>query len=348
MVTKIPRFAFEKFPGTDTGLGTQMRSVGEVMSIGRTFKESLLKAVRSLELDIRSETKDMSEEELTALLKPNPLRLPVMLELLRRGHSSNYLFERTRVDPWFLNQLSEIVQVEQEIRQLPDPAEWKWETWREIKRIGFADADLAALTGTPVADIRALRLEHHSAPVYKTVDTCAAEFEAYTPYHYSTYEWEDELRDGERDRVVILGSGPNRIGQGVEFDYATVHAAWALREAGYETVMINSNPETVSTDYDTADRLYFEPLTHEDVLNVIEREKPAGVIVQLGGQTPLRLADGLAAAGVPIWGTDPAAIHRAEDRDEFHQLRRRASPARGGVPPHPMGYGRWRAVSAIR
>jgi len=339
VVTKIPRFAFEKFPGTDTGLGTQMRSVGEVMSIGRTFKESLLKAVRSLELDIRSETKDMSEEELTALLKPNPLRLPVMLELLRRGHSSNYLFERTRVDPWFLNQLSEIVQVEQEIRQLPDPAEWKWETWREIKRIGFADADLAALTGTPVADIRALRLEHHSAPVYKTVDTCAAEFEAYTPYHYSTYEWEDEVRDGERDRVVILGSGPNRIGQGVEFDYATVHAAWALREAGYETVMINSNPETVSTDYDTADRLYFEPLTHEDVLNVIEREKPAGVIVQLGGQTPLRLADGLAAAGVPIWGTDPAAIHRAEDRDEFHQLCEKLGIAQpeGGVATSPDG-----------
>src|SRR5699024_2644234 len=168
--------------------------------------------------------------------------------------------------------------------------------------------------------IGSLRVEHHSAPVYKTVDTCAAEFEAYTPYHYSTYEWEDEVRDGELDRVVILGSGPNRIGQGVEFDYATVHATWALREAGFETVMINSNPETVSTDYDTADRLYFEPLTHEDVLNVVEREQPVGAIVQLGGQTPLRLAGGLAEEGVPVWGTDPAAIHRAEDRDEFHTL----------------------------
>ncbi len=339
VVTKIPRFAFEKFPEVTTGLGTQMRSVGEVMSIGRTFKESLLKAMRSLELDVRTETAQLSENELVALLTPNPARLGAMLELLRRGHSINYLFERTRVDPWFLHQLSEIIQVEEEIKRLPAPQEWKWETWREIKRIGLADTDIAALTDTPPADIRALRLEHHSAPVYKTVDTCAAEFEAYTPYHYSTYEWEDEVRAGERDRVVILGSGPNRIGQGVEFDYATVHAAWALQEAGFETVMINSNPETVSTDYDTADRLYFEPLTLEDVLNVIEREQPVGVIVQLGGQTPLRLADDLAAAGVPIWGTAPEAINRAEDRDEFHRLCSELDIAQpeGGIATSPDG-----------
>ena len=339
VVTKMPRFAFEKFPDSPTDLGTQMRSVGEIMSIGRTFKESLLKAMRSLELDVRSGTSELSEETLAGLLRPNPRRLGVMLELLRRGHSVNYLFDRTQVDPWFLHQLSEIVAIEEEIRQLPPPDKWKWETWREIKRIGFSDADIAGLTGTTPELVREHRTLHHTAPVYKTVDTCAAEFEAYTPYHYSTYEWEDEVREGLKDRVVILGSGPNRIGQGVEFDYATVHAAWALRDAGFETVMINSNPETVSTDYDTADRLYFEPLTHEDVLNVIEREKPVGVIVQLGGQTPLRLAKGLAAAGVPIWGTDPEAIDRAEDRDEFHALCERLGVAQpeGGVAADPGG-----------
>jgi carbamoyl-phosphate synthase large subunit len=333
VVTKMPRFAFEKFPGAATELGTQMRSVGEIMSFGRTFKESLLKALRSLELDVRGETAQLDRAQLEALLYANPMRLPVILELLRRGASVTWLQERTAIDPWFLNQLEEIIAVENEIKALPAPQEWKWETWREIKRIGFADTDLEALTGVGHAEIRALRQEHHSAPVYKTVDTCAAEFEAYTPYHYSTYEWEDEVRQSDGDKVVILGSGPNRIGQGVEFDYATVHAVWALREAGFETVMINSNPETVSTDYDTADRLYFEPLTFEDVLNVIEHEKPEGVIVQLGGQTPLKLAQGLADAGVPIWGTSPAAIHAAEDRDEFHALCARLGIAQpvGGV-----------------
>lgn len=333
VVTKMPRFAFEKFPGASTELGTQMHSVGEIMSIGRTFKESLLKALRSLELDVRDETGQMTEGELEALLYANPLRLLVLLELLRRGRSPEYLFQTTRIDPWFLNQLAEIIAVENEIRALPEPQEWNWETWREIKRIGFADKDLEVLTGVSHGELRALRQEHHTAPVYKTVDTCAAEFEAYTPYHYSTYEWEDEVRGSDREKVVILGSGPNRIGQGVEFDYATVHAVWALHDAGFETVMINSNPETVSTDYDTADRLYFEPLTFEDVLNVIEHEKPEGVIVQLGGQTPLNLARSLAEAGVPIWGTGPAAIHAAEDRDEFHSLCNRLGIAQpeGGV-----------------
>ncbi len=320
VVTKIPRFAFEKFPGTPDSLSTQMRSVGEVMAIGRTFKESLLKALRSLELDVRSETRGLNLAQLESKLYPNPLRLPVMIELLRRGKSVQYLFEKTAVDPWFLGQLREIVEVEQEIKTLGAPEGWNWELWREIKRVGFSDADLASLTRVSAAEVRRLRVEKNGAPVFKTVDTCAAEFEAHTPYHYSTYEWEDEVRASDQPKVVILGSGPNRIGQGVEFDYATVHAVWALKEAGFETLMVNSNPETVSTDYDTADRLYFEPLTFEDVLNVVERERPVGVITGLGGQTPLRLAGALAAAGVPLWGTSAEAIFRAEDRDSFHKL----------------------------
>ncbi len=320
VVTKIPRFAFEKFPAALDELGTQMRSVGEVMAIGRTFKESLQKALRSLELDVRSATRDLSVEQLEARLYPNPRRLPAILELLRRGTSPQVLFERTAIDPWFLAQLEEIVDAEAEIRDLGAPDTWDWELWREIKRLGFSDADVGQLTGTAPAEVRRLRIGKGQRPVYKTVDTCAAEFEAYTPYHYSTYEWEDEVRPSDRDKVVILGSGPNRIGQGVEFDYATVHAVWALRDAGFETIMVNSNPETVSTDYDTADRLYFEPLTLEDVLNIIDHEQPKGVIVQLGGQTPLKLAQGLEDAGAPVWGTSAAAIHAAEDRDAFHAL----------------------------
>ena len=337
VVTKVPRFAFEKFPEAPDDLGTQMRSVGEVMAIGRTFKESLLKALRSLELDVRSETAGLSDAALEERLRPNPRRLPAVMELLRRGRSVQALHQATGIDPWFLSQLAEIVQAEQEVRQAGDPAGWDWELWREVKRIGFSDGDIAALTGRPVAEVRRLRLEKGQAPVYKTVDTCAAEFEAYTPYLYSTYEWEDEAPPTDRKKVVILGSGPNRIGQGVEFDYATVHAVWALQEAGYETIMVNSNPETVSTDYDTADRLYFEPLTLEDVLNVIEHEKPDGVIVQLGGQTPLKLARGLEEAGVPIWGTSASAIHAAEDRDAFHALCQRLGipQPRGGVAERP-------------
>jgi carbamoyl-phosphate synthase large subunit len=333
VVTKIPRFAFEKFPGTPDELGTQMRSVGEVMSIGRTFKESLLKALRSLELDVRGDMARLSSEELEARLYPNPFRLLAVTELMRRGRSSQYLFEKTAIDPWFLTQIKEIVEAEREVRALPDPEQWDWELWREIKRFGFSDAAIAELRGLPLSQIRQLRLARDGAPVYKTVDTCAAEFEAYTPYHYSTYEWEDEVTPSEHDKVIILGSGPNRIGQGVEFDYATVHAVWALKDAGFETIMVNSNPETVSTDYDTADRLYFEPLTLEDVLNIVDHEKPIGVIVQLGGQTPLKLAQPLHDAGVPIWGTSAEAIHAAEDRDSFHQLCQRLDipqPA-GGV-----------------
>jgi len=320
VVTKIPRFAFEKFPDTPDALGTQMRSVGEVMAIGRTFKESLQKAMRSLELDIRHAFADVDEAGLEAVLYGNPKRLGAVLELLRRGRSVALLHEQTAIDPWFLAQLREIVEAEREVATSGDPSSWNWEMWRETKRLGFSDADLARLTGADPSQVRAWRVAKGQMPVYKTVDTCAAEFEAYTPYHYSTYEWEDEVRASTRPKVVILGSGPNRIGQGVEFDYATVHAVWALRDAGFETIMVNSNPETVSTDYDTADRLYFEPLTFEDVLNIVEHERPEGVIVQLGGQTPLKLANALAAAGVPLWGTPAAAIHAAEDRDAFHAL----------------------------
>ena len=337
VVTKIPRFAFEKFPETKDVLGTQMRSVGEVMAIGRTFKESLLKALRSLELDVRGATKDLNLAQLESRLYPNPRRLPALLELLRRGKSARYLGEKTSVDPWFLGQLKEIVDVEKEITKLGEPSRWSERVWLEVKRIGFSDADLAQLTNTSAQEIRRLRVERGQTPVYKTVDTCAAEFEAYTPYHYSTYEREDEVTDSDKQKVVILGSGPNRIGQGVEFDYATVHAVWALKEAGYETIMVNSNPETVSTDYDTADRLYFEPLTFEDTLNIIEREEAVGVIVQLGGQTPLKLAQPLADAGVPIWGTPAEAIFAAEDRDAFYTLCQKLEipQPRGGVAKKP-------------
>ena len=337
VVTKIPRFAFEKFPTASTTLGTQMRSVGEVMAIGRTFKESLLKAMRSLELDVRSETADLDIDELDARLHGNPKRLTAVIELLRRGRSVRSLHETTGIDPWFLTQLKEVTQVEREVQDGPAIDDWTWERWREVKRIGFSDREVATLTDSDPAAVRAARLQHDGRPVYKTVDTCAAEFEAYTPYLYSTYEWEDEALPSDNKKVIILGSGPNRIGQGVEFDYATVHAVWALKDAGFETIMVNSNPETVSTDYDTADRLYFEPLTFEDVANIVDHEQPDGVIVQLGGQTPLKLAGPLTTAGVPVWGTPAAAIHAAEDRHAFHSLCQRLGvpQPRGAVAQHP-------------
>ncbi|KEF34783.1 carbamoyl phosphate synthase large subunit [Deinococcus sp. RL] len=320
VVTKIPRFAFEKFPGSSDALGTQMRSVGEVMAIGRTFKESVQKALRSIEADVRGAFAEMGVEELRGLLYGNPRRIEAVLELLRRGEGVQALHDATKIDRWFLSQLQEIVAAERELLDLGPIQSWKYEVWREVKRLGFSDARIGELVGLSELEVRALRKAAKATPVYKTVDTCAAEFEAYTPYHYSTYEWEDEVKATDKPKVVILGSGPNRIGQGVEFDYATVHAVWALQEAGFETIMVNSNPETVSTDYDTADRLYFEPLTFEDVMNIVEHEKPVGVIVQLGGQTPLKLARKLAEAGAPILGTSPETIHQAEDRASFNAL----------------------------
>ncbi|MFC3833835.1 MULTISPECIES: carbamoyl-phosphate synthase large subunit [Deinococcus] len=331
VVTKIPRFAFEKFPGTSDALGTQMRSVGEVMAIGRTFKESLQKAMRSVESDVRGAFAAMSDDDLRGLLYGNPRRLEAVLELLRRGETPEALFDATKIDPWFLGQLREIIDAEKELLDLGPIAEWKYEIWREVKRLGFSDARIGEIVGLKELEVRAIRKDAKAVPVYKTVDTCAAEFEAHTPYHYSTYEWEDEVTATDKPKVVILGSGPNRIGQGVEFDYATVHAVWALQEAGYETIMVNSNPETVSTDYDTADRLYFEPLTFEDVMNIVEHEKPVGVIVQLGGQTPLKLARRLAEAGAPIIGTSVDAIDEAEDRASFNALCERL-----GLP-QPLG-----------
>ncbi len=327
VVTKIPRFAFEKFStlpntqpqGFSDRLGTQMKSVGEVMAIGRTFKESFGKALRSLEADVRAEFSTYTTDELQARLYPSPTRIYAVLELLRRGEPVDRLYERTRIEPWFLTQLKEVVEAEHDLKtesqQLEDA-----EDWRYVKSLGLSDARVGELVGVSEAAARKQRLFAGSRPVYKTVDTCAAEFEAYTPYHYSAYELEDEVRPTHKPKVVILGSGPIRIGQGVEFDYATVHAVWALREAGFETIMVNSNPETVSTDYDTADRLYFEPLTLEDVLNLTDHEKPLGAIATLGGQTPLKLAKKLADAGVTLLGTPWEAIHRAEDRAEFNRL----------------------------
>src|SRR5438094_803320 len=316
-VVKIPRWAFEKFPEADRTLTTQMKSVGEVMAIGRTFKEALQKSVRSLEQDRWALTLDraVSEEELRGLLSvPNPDRMFAIGDAFRRGTTTAEIQALTRIDPWFLENMREIVEFEHDVRRaaLTDPA-----VLRRAKQLGFADRRLARLTGRREEEIRALRLSHGIRATFKTVDTCAAEFVAHTPYLYSTYEEEDEAPPTDRRKVIILGSGPNRIGQGIEFDYCCVHAAFALRERGFETIMVNSNPETVSTDYDTSDKLYFEPLTLEDVLNIYEQEKPEGVVVQFGGQTPLNLADGLQAAGVPIIGPQPESIEIAEDRKLF-------------------------------
>ncbi|MBW2692161.1 MAG: carbamoyl-phosphate synthase large subunit [Deltaproteobacteria bacterium] len=322
VVTKIPRFTFEKFPGVDNRLTTQMKSVGEVMAIGRTFKESLQKAIRSLEVGhagLESPTLPEGKEGEDALWAqidtPRPGRLWALAEALRRGASVDEIYARSWVDPWFLENLRSIVVLEAELQALEpgDRAQWL----RHAKANGFSDQRLADLWGESEAEVRALRAREGVLPVYKRVDTCAAEFEAHTPYLYSTYEQECESRPTDARKVMILGGGPNRIGQGIEFDYCCVHAAFALHDAGFETIMVNCNPETVSTDYDTSDRLYFEPLTLEDVLAIVEVEKPEGLIVQFGGQTPLSLALALEKAGAPILGTPPDAIDRAEDRERF-------------------------------
>jgi carbamoyl-phosphate synthase large subunit len=325
VVTKIPRFTFEKFPNADSTLTTQMKSVGEVMAIGRTFKESLQKAIRSLEIGhagLESPTLPEGEEGEKALWAqidtPRPGRLWAMAEAFRRGASVEELHRRTLIDPWFLRNLKEIVEAEAAL-VAADP-EHRVDWLRPAKQLGFSDQRLASLWNSDEASVRSMRRERGVLPVYKRVDTCGAEFEAFTPYLYSTYEDECEAAPGQRRKIMILGGGPNRIGQGIEFDYCCVHAAFALRDAGFETIMVNCNPETVSTDYDTSDRLYFEPLTLEDVLAIVDREQPEGVIVQFGGQTPLKLAVPLEREGVPILGTPPDAIDRAEDRERFDDL----------------------------
>jgi carbamoyl-phosphate synthase large subunit len=322
-VVKVPRWAFEKFPEADQTLTTQMKSVGEVMAIGRTFKEALQKAVRSLEQDRVGFGLDRPPPDLDSLRDrlrvPNADRLLYLAEAMRRGLGREEIAELTRIDPWFLAQIEELIAFEEAFRR---DADLSHDTLRHAKRLGFSDARLAELAGRTAAEIRQARVTHGVRATFKVVDTCAAEFVAHTPYLYSTYEEEDEAPPTPRRKVVILGSGPNRIGQGIEFDYACVHAAFALREAGVEAIMVNCNPETVSTDYDTSDRLYFEPLTLEDVLNIVEKEQPFGVIVQFGGQTPLKLAVPLERAGVRILGTSPEAIDRAEDRERFADLLR--------------------------
>jgi carbamoyl-phosphate synthase large subunit len=321
VVVKWPRFAFEKFPSASTVLGPQMRSVGEAMAIGRTFREALGKAIRSLEtgragFDLApggsgaDADADTLPELERAIAVPGPDRLYLVANALRAGLSLDRAHELTRIDPWFLHHVAAIVRDEARCAAGTVPL-------RELKRAGFSDRRIAALTGSTEAAVRAKRHAQGVRPVYKRVDTCAAEYESHTPYMYSTYEEECESRPSDRRKVIILGGGPNRIGQGIEFDYCCVHAAMALREEGIESIMVNCNPETVSTDYDTSDRLYFEPLTLEDVLEICHVEKPWGVIVQFGGQTPLKLAVALAAAGVPILGTSADAIDRAEDRERF-------------------------------
>ncbi|HXP78726.1 MAG TPA: carbamoyl-phosphate synthase large subunit, partial [Verrucomicrobiae bacterium] len=321
VVAKIPKWQFEKFHGADSTLGTQMKSVGEVMAIGRTFKEALQKGIRSLEPS--SPWRAPADTPVSLLREkiatPRPDRIHWLFVALERGISAKEAVELTKIDPWFIEQLQEIIAVNRRLASVTVETVPE-DLLREGKRIGTSDEQLAQMWKTTPAAVRHRRAKAHISPVFKRVDTCAAEFESFTPYMYSTYEDEDESEPTDRPKIAILGSGPNRIGQGIEFDYCCCHASFALREDGYETIMINCNPETVSTDYDTSDRLYFEPLTLEDVLSVVDREKPQGVIVQFGGQTPLNLALELKRNGVPIIGTAPESIDLAEDRRRFGRL----------------------------
>lgn len=338
VVVKVPRFAFEKFPGADTTLTTHMKSVGEAMAIGRNFTEALQKALRSLEskgavFDFAEPVGDVVEL-LETSRRPTDGRLRTVMDAIRAGATREQVFEHTAIDPWFVDQLFLVKEVADEVAAAP---KLDVETLRLAKRHGFSDAQVAGIRGMREDVVRGVRQALGLRPVYKTVDTCAAEFAATTPYHYSSYDEETEVAPREREAVIILGSGPNRIGQGIEFDYSCVHASLALSEAGYETIMVNCNPETVSTDYDTSDRLYFEPLTLEDVLEIVHAEEQAGpiagVICQLGGQTPLGLAQGLADAGVKIVGTTPEAIHLAEERGAFGKV---LSDAGLPAPKHGM------------
>ncbi|MCI0524797.1 MAG: carbamoyl-phosphate synthase large subunit, partial [Acidobacteria bacterium] len=320
VVVKIPKWAFEKFPGVEDVLGTQMKSVGEVMAIGRTFKEAFLKGVRSLERRGSPYVGYVDDETLRRkLIIPNAERIHYLHAAFERGWTVNEIYELTGVDPWFLTQLRQIADLQEQLKQ-EDSSSLSTDQLRAAKRMGFSDARIADFIKSTEDEVRERRKAAGIIPVYKRVDTCGAEFESFTPYLYSTYESECEAAPNDRKKIMILGSGPNRIGQGIEFDYCCCHAAFALKEDGYETIMVNCNPETVSTDYDTSDRLYFEPLTFEDVMHIVELEKPDGVIVQFGGQTPLNLAMRLHKAGVPIIGTSPESIDLAEDRKRFGKL----------------------------
>jgi len=320
VVTKIPKWNFEKFREAEDVLGTQMKSVGEVMAIGRTFKESLFKGLRSLEAVKPLRLEDVSNDELQRkLARPNSQRFSYITYALEHGWAIDEIYRLSKIDTWFLDQLKQVMEIQEQI-QGKTLEEIPLETLRAFKEAALSDRRLAYLTRRTEDEVRAYRKKLGLVPVYKRVDTCGAEFESYTPYLYSTYEEEDEAQPTDRRKIMILGSGPNRIGQGIEFDYCCCHASFALHEAGYETIMVNCNPETVSTDYDTSDRLYFEPLTFEDVMNIVDVEQPTGVIVQFGGQTPLNLAMRLHEAGVPIIGTSPDSIDLAEDRKRFGAL----------------------------
>ena len=324
VVTKIPRFTFEKFPQAKPVLTTQMKSVGEVMAIGRNFQESMQKALRGLEVgvagfDPKFEPGQSIDELRGFLTEPGPDRVWYVADAFRQGMSLEDVFQLTKIDRWYLVQIQEIVEIENNLASQP-LSQMTAQDMRALKRKGFADKRLADLLGVSQREVRRKRQGLGVRPVYKRVDTCAAEFDASTAYMYSSYDEECEANPTDKDKIMVLGGGPNRIGQGIEFDYCCVHAALAMRDDGYETIMVNCNPETVSTDYDTSDRLYFEPLTLEDVLEIVEVEKPKGVIIQFGGQTPLKLARALAEEGVPIIGTSPEAIDRAEDRERFQQM----------------------------
>jgi carbamoyl-phosphate synthase large subunit len=344
VVTKIPRFAFEKFPGSEAILTTQMKSVGEAMAIGRTFNESFQKALRSLETGRAGWGCDKAEklpsgEQIRAQLRtPNPERIFSVRHAMQLGMSNEEIYELTAIDPWFLNKLKELLEIEKFLKRTSLKQLTK-EQMYEVKRNGFSDRQIAYATKTKEDEVRTYRKQLEVIPVYKTVDTCAAEFEALTPYYYSTYEEETEVLPTDKPKVMILGGGPNRIGQGIEFDYCCCHAAYSLHDAGYETIMVNSNPETVSTDYDTSDRLYFEPLTKEDILNIIEAENPVGIIVQFGGQTPLKLAVPLqeyleeSQSITKIWGTSPDSIDMAENRERFEKILQKLNIAQ---PPNGM------------
>lgn len=329
VVVKIPRFAFDKFPTADPVLGSQMKSVGEVMAVGRTFEEALQKAIRSLEigrfgLGCDGKDKEVTMEEIRERLRyPNASRVFYIRYALQKGMSVNEIYELTKIDPWFIDKIKNLVEFEEQLKQIAERMsieEVPKEILKKAKELGYSDRQLAVIFNTTEREVRRVRKGKGLRAVYKMVDTCAAEFEAKTPYYYSTYEDENEALRSERKKVMILGAGPNRIGQGIEFDYCCVHAVFSLKDEGYETIMVNCNPETVSTDYDTSDRLYFEPITHEDVMNVYENEQPEGVIVQFGGQTPLNIARELEDSGARILGTSVDSIDIAEDRERFAEL----------------------------